>query len=218
MTGYLTRRQCKRSRALSRTPPIAPAPARNADAILGVLRQELLLASSVLEIGSGTGQHAVHFAAALPQLQWQTSDLIGNHAGIRAHIDAAKLGNVAGPLDLDVRCEAHFQQVFDAVYTCNTMHIMTIAAVAAMFGLVSRVLEPGGLFCAYGPFRLGGEFNTASNAAFDHSLRVRDDAMGIRDIEDIEAFAQAGKLRRLRYYAMPANNLMLIWVKTKESI
>lgn len=197
-------------------PPIAAASSRNTAAILGVLQHELAGRKSVLEIGSGTGQHAVAFAAALPHLTWQPSDLAGNHAGIRAHIDASGIDNLRPPLELDVRAARIDTSIYDAVFTCNTMHIMSFAAVQHMLVLVASLLPADGVFCAYGPFRVGGAFSTDSNAAFDASLRARDDEQGIRDLEAIDEFAAGHNLQRVRNYAMPANNLLLVWNKIGE--
>ncbi len=193
--------------------PIAPACLRNSDAILGVLRHELAECQDVLEIGSGTGQHAVHFSASLRDINWQTSDLSENHDGIRAHIANAGLDNVKAPLALDVRSATLDAPSYDAVFTANTIHIMSFSAVEKMIPFIAAHLSGGGLFLAYGPFRQGGRFNTESNANFDASLRARDPGMGIRELEKIDSLAEHVGMRRLRTYAMPANNLLLIWQK-----
>lgn len=191
--------------------PSAPATERNSSSILGVLRIEFLGCRSVLEIGSGTGQHAVTFAAELPRLTWQTSDLDENHDGIHAWLDAAKLPNVHRPLSLDVMSASGKAHSYDGVYSSNTAHIMSYPAVVNMFGLVSRVLQDDGVFCLYGPFRQNGRFNTQSNANFHDSLVAGDPAMGIRDLEDLDALARDGGLIRSSLYAMPANNLLAVW-------
>lgn len=189
----------------------APASLRNSEPILAVLRKELADRHALLEIGSGTGQHAVHFAAEFPQLTWQTSDLAKNHDDICAHIAAADLDNVREPLELDVRDASINDNAYDAVYTCNTMHIMSFDAVQAMISLVARCLRKSGIFCGYGPFRVKGEFSTDSNRQFDTSLRASNFEMGIRELESIDELAEAAGMSRLRRYAMPANNLLLIW-------
>lgn len=194
--------------------PSAPATERNSSAILGVLRIEFRGCRSVLEIGSGTGQHAVTFASALPHLTWQTSDLDENHEGIRAWLDAANLPNVRRPLSLDVMSADGKAHSYDGVYSSNTAHIMSYPAVVRMFVLVSRVLQDDGVFCLYGPFRQNGRFNTQSNASFHDSLVARDPAMGIRELEDLDALATDGGLHRSRLYAMPANNLLAVWRRT----
>ena len=193
--------------------PHAEYAERNAAPILEVLQREFRGRSEVLEIGSGTGQHAVTFAAALPALRWQTSDLKENRDGINAWIRFAGLDNVAAPLELDVRSAAVEHERYDAVYSSNTAHIMSIDTVEMMFALVGSALRPGGVFCLYGPFRVAGAFNSRSNADFDASLRLRDRDMGIRDIEELDGFAAAAGLRRRRFYAVPSNNHVVVWVK-----
>ena len=196
--------------------PFSAAAERNSSAILDVLRIELADASAVLEIGSGTGQHAVRFAAAMPTVTWQTSDLEGNHEGIRAWIDAAGLGNLKPPLSLDVMTAELPDVDFDAVFSANTAHIMNPDAVERMFDLVGKVLPDGGRFCLYGPFRQQGQFNADSNAAFDQSLRSQDAGMGIRDIEVLDDLAKENGMTRCRWYAMPANNHIAVWRKASQ--
>ncbi len=194
--------------------PFAAYAERNGGPILGVLKLELAGAKTVLEIGSGTGQHAVRFAHALPHLRWQTSDLEENLAGISAWVGEAGLPNLLPPLQLDVRESDLKTQRYDAVYSSNTAHIMDCNAVQDMVALVGTALTDGGVFVLYGPFRQNGRFNTDSNEAFDRDLRARDAEMGIRDIEDLDRCAAAAGLRRLRLYAMPANNYIAVWQKT----
>jgi cyclopropane fatty-acyl-phospholipid synthase-like methyltransferase len=193
--------------------PYAPAPARNAAPILGVLRHELRDCSTVFEIGSGTGQHAVTFAAALPDVHWQTSDLRQSHDGILAWIRDAGLVNVLPPLDFDVLSAAAPGEKYDAVFSANTAHIMSFEAVRRMFELASTMLSSPGVFCLYGPFSRSGCFSTQSNAAFDASLRARNTAMGVRDLDDLEKLARGNGLNLARIYAMPANNLLTVWTR-----
>ena len=197
--------------------PFAEYAARNAAPILEILEYEFRDVSQVLEIGSGTGQHAITFAAALDHLHWQTSDLDENHAGILHWLDVAKLENVSPPLSMDVRVALVNADCCDAVFSSNTAHIMGIDAVERMFTLVGRALRAGGVFCLYGPFRQGGAFNTPSNAAFDESLRQRDGVMGIRDIEKLDKFASAAGMRRTRFYALPSNNNVAVWIKGDDT-
>lgn len=197
-------------------PAYASASVRNAEPILGVLRNEIGACEKLLEIGSGTGHHAVTFAGAFGRLSWQCSDLCENLAQIRRTVRASGLPNVIEPIELDVLAAdqaAIADASFDAVYTCNTAHIMSFDAVRNMIALAGRVLRPHGRLLIYGPFRRAGEFNTPSNAAFDASLRARDASMGIRDLEAIDRHAERASMRRLRTYAMPANNLLVIWQK-----
>jgi cyclopropane fatty-acyl-phospholipid synthase-like methyltransferase len=191
--------------------PFAEYAARNAAPVLEVLRREFRDCAEVLEIGSGTGQHAVTFAAELPHLQWQTSDLDENLPGIHAWIESAQLANLRAPLALDVRTARLDAAAVDAVFSANTAHIMGIDAVEAMFSLVGEVLRGGGVFCLYGPFRTGGAFNTDSNAQFDLSLRSRDPQMGIRDLETLDEFGARAGLTRERLYAVPSNNYIATW-------
>lgn len=196
--------------------PVAPSSSRNAKSIAGVLSYELRNCKSVLEIGSGTGQHAVTFARDLEHLNWQTSDLEPNHAGILQWIAESKLPNVREPLLLDVLTATVDAGAYDAVYSSNTSHIMSYAAVCRMFELVGHTLAEHGVFCLYGPFSRHGQFSTASNAEFDASLRARNVAMGIRDLDELETLATSNGMRLMRIYAMPANNLTVIWYKIGE--
>lgn len=191
--------------------PFAQSAERNAAPILEILQREFRDRSRVLEIGSGTGQHAVTFARPLSHLYWQTSDLDENLAGICAWAEHAGLENLGAPVSLDVRTAQVDENAYDAAFSSNTAHIMSIDAVEKMFSLLGRALRDGGVFCLYGPFKRNGDFNTQSNADFDASLRQRDPAMGIRDIECLDEFASAAGMRRQRLYAVPANNNVAVW-------
>jgi SAM-dependent methyltransferase len=193
--------------------PYSEASARNSEAILGAIREEFRGLESILEIGSGTGQHAVCFGQALAHLVWQTSDVPANHGGIRAWLADAALPNVLEPLTLDVLDAELPDASYDGVFSANTAHIMSPAAVERMFALVAAVLRDNGVFVLYGPFRQGRQFNTSSNADFHHSLQRRDPDMGIRHLEELDGLAQRGGLRRNRLYAMPANNSLAVWTK-----
>ncbi len=186
---------------------------RNGDPILDVLQKEFSNCTTVLEIGSGTGQHAVRFAREMPNLCWQTSDLDENHEGIDAWVRESELTNLLPPLSLDVLTADVAATSFHGVYSANTAHIMSVTAVAKMFALVGKALADGGLFCLYGPFRQDGDFNTESNAAFHESLRARNADMGIRDIEFLDQLGSKHGLSRVRLYSMPANNHMAVWRK-----
>ncbi len=193
--------------------PDAPATYRNRDAILAVLRDELGGSGSVLEIGSGTGQHAMYFGCQMPEVEWQTSDRIENHDGISAWIEQDALSNVLRPLDLDVEETVEVPGSYDAIFSANTAHIMNYHAVECMISLVGRSLDSGGVFCLYGPFKLMGDFTSESNVEFDRSLKARDPKMGVRDFEDIDRLASESGLSLLRRYAMPANNMLVVWKK-----
>jgi cyclopropane fatty-acyl-phospholipid synthase-like methyltransferase len=198
--------------------PFAAATERNSLPILEVIRSEFEHASTVLEIGSGTGQHAVSFGNALNHLFWQTSELIENHAGIHAWLDEEGLPNVRKPIELDVMTADVSPQDYDAVFSANTAHIMSYEAVEKMFSLVGKTLRENGIFCLYGPFRQGGEFNTQSNADFDRSLRERNPQMGIRDLEALDKLGESGGMVRERLYAMPANNSLAVWRKRAAGV
>lgn len=191
--------------------PLSEACERNRGPILDVLRRAFADCRSVLEIGSGTGQHAVHFAAALPHLVWQTSDLPDNHAGILAWIAEVGTASVLPPLALDVATHAWPDARYDAVFSANTLHIISWPAVERMFEGIGRVLGEGATLCIYGPFNYRGDFTSASNARFDAMLRARDPASGIRDVEAVDALARGLGLTLVEDVAMPANNRTLVW-------
>lgn len=193
--------------------PFAESAERNGVPILAVLLEEFAHCTRVLEIGSGTGQHAARFAAAMRHLQWQTSDLDENHSGLMSCVDDAGVENLLPPLTVDVRAADLPAQSFDAVYSSNTAHIMSFATVEKMFAVVGGVLTEDGVFCLYGPFRIAGEFNTTSNAAFHQSLRARNPEMGIRHLENLDELAVEHGLAHTRLYAMPANNQLVVWRK-----
>jgi cyclopropane fatty-acyl-phospholipid synthase-like methyltransferase len=199
---------------------LSPHTARNLRSILEVLRVEFQSVRSVLEIGSGTGQHATGIACAMGQLDWQSSDRQCNHAAILAWLEQASQANVRAPLQLDVLSDAWPTEKYDAVFSANTAHIMSMAAVERLFALVAAVLRGAGKFCLYGPFRQDGKFNAASNEQFDGSLRSQDSAMGIRHLEELDVLGANNGLRRCGLYGMPANNMMAIWTTattTEES-
>jgi cyclopropane fatty-acyl-phospholipid synthase-like methyltransferase len=196
--------------------PSSAASERNKRPILEVLREEFKDRRRVLEIGSGTGQHAVFFAAELPWLVWQTSDLRENHPGIRAWLEDARLDNVQPPLELDVDRFDAASVTADAVFSANTAHIMGPESVENMINLVGRLLPEGGVFCLYGPFNFDGEYTSESNAAFDASLRQRSPSMGIRDLAWLEQLAEDVGMARERLYAMPANNYVVVWRKVGQ--
>ena len=194
------------------TLPCSDACERNKEPILERLRVHFAAATRVLEIGSGTGQHALHFAAALPRVVWQTSEVPGQGDAVRAWLAAHPLPNVLAPVELDVR-GAWPAGPFDAVFSANTLHIMGWDGVRALFSGVGQCLAPGGVLAIYGPFNYGGRYTSDSNAAFDEWLRRRDPASGIRDHEAVDALARAAGLEPLADHAMPANNRLLVWVR-----
>lgn len=191
--------------------PYSPASERNRAPILAILRDLFVDRKRVLEIGSGTGQHAVYFGAHLPHLAWQTSDVPENHPGIRAWLQEADLPNVMPPLALDVSSSSWPDQTFDAVFTANTCHIMSWPEVEAMFAGIARILEPGGTLCIYGPFNYNRAFTSDSNARFDAALRAQAPHMGIRGAEAMDALAEKFGLKLQADHAMPANNRLRVW-------
>src|SRR5690606_20052958 len=171
----------------------------------------------VLEVGSGTGQHAVHFAAAMPWLQWQCTDRAEQLPGIRAWLDEAALDNTPPPLALDVS-DATWPRArtgsgrFDAVFSANTLHIMGWSDVEAFFRGVGEVLErESGTLVVYGPFNDDGGYTSDSNRDFDAWLQARDPRSGIRDFEAVDELARGVGLRLADDVAMPANNRCLVW-------
>ncbi|ALJ26834.1 methylase [Stenotrophomonas acidaminiphila] len=189
--------------------PHAASCDRNREPILAVLRRHLGDARSVLEIGSGTGQHAVYFAAAMPWLRWQASDHRDHLPGIGQWLEAAALANT--PAALELQAVADGVAGFDAVFTANTLHIMGWDQVQALFAGLPALLAPGARFIAYGPFNYGGDFSSDSNRVFDGWLKARDPRSGIRDFEAIDALARAQGLELREDAAMPANNRTLVW-------
>ena len=184
---------------------------RNREPILAVLRDHFRDVRQILEIGSGTGQHAVYFGAALPRLTWQTSDLPEHHDGIRQWLAEAALPNVLPPLALDVAAHPWPVPQVDAVFSANTLHIMAWKRVQDFFAGLPQVLGPAGLLVVYGPFNYDGRYTSESNARFDAWLKARDARSAIRDFAAVDALAQQSGLRLLEDRAMPANNRCLVW-------
>jgi cyclopropane fatty-acyl-phospholipid synthase-like methyltransferase len=193
--------------------PRSEACERNRDPILGVLRQWWLESGTVLEIGSGSGQHAVHFAQHLPHLTWIPTDREENLEGICLWVDEAALANLREPLRLNVM-DPHWPVItVQYVFTANTAHIMSWTEVEAMFEGVGKVLAPKGLFCLYGPVNRDGNFTSESNRRFDEMLRARDPVMGIRDDQALIRLARRCGLTYIADNSMPAKNRLLIWTK-----
>jgi SAM-dependent methyltransferase len=184
--------------------PYSEACERNRAPILAILKRVFSDRKRVLEIGSGTGQHAAYFAPALPHLAWQASDVAENLPGIREWVSHPP------PIELDVNKDWPALSV-DAVFSANTCHIMSWPQVERMFSGVGRLLPPGGVFALYGPFKYHGKHTSESNARFDAMLRRNDPASGLRDFDDVFALAKRAGLYLGEDNAMPANNRMLIW-------
>ena len=196
--------------------PYSPSCDRNREPILEVLQRHFQDRHRVLEIGSGTGQHAVYFAAAMPWLQWQCSDRAENLPGIRMWLDEAQLTNTSLPVELDVATgpwpragagDGHF----DAVFSANTLHIMGWPEVEAFFAGLDGMLADDAIVVVYGPFNYGGAYTSDSNRDFDAWLKARDPRSGIRDAEAVNALAAGIALQMVEDVAMPANNRCLVW-------
>lgn len=191
----------------------SPAAARNRDPILAVL-QRLPQQGRVLEIASGTGEHAVHFARAMPGLTWRTSDPdAASRASITAWIEAEGLANVLPPLSIDARTNdwGVEGERFDAIVSLNMIHIAPWEAALGLIAGASRLLKPGGVLFFYGPFKRDGEHTAPSNEAFDASLKSRDTSWGVRDVADVAREAQRKGFALMEIEEMPANNLCVIF-------
>lgn len=190
----------------------APATQRNRDAILAVLREELPASGVVLEVASGSGEHAVHFAAAMPQLDWQPSDPDpAALASIDAWATEARAANLRPALGLDAAATDWPPPHANAILCCNMVHIAPWSAAEGLFAGAGRLLPSGAPLILYGPFIEADVPTADSNLAFDASLRDRDPAWGLRAVAALDALATAAGLHRIRRTAMPANNLMLVW-------
>ena len=193
--------------------PYAEACDRNKAPILAVIELLFEDSKSVLEIGSGTGQHAVFFAEKLPHLIWHTSDVKENHADIKAWLQDAKLSNLQGPLTLNVTQTEWPEVKVDAVFSANTAHIMNWDAVEKLFAGAGRLLPEGGKFVLYGPFNYQNQYTSDSNANFDLWLKARDPQSGIRNFEGLDNLAKSAGMEFRQDYEMPANNRILYWQK-----
>jgi cyclopropane fatty-acyl-phospholipid synthase-like methyltransferase len=192
--------------------PFSEACERNKGPILDILRNVLAPARHVLEIGSGTGQHAVWFARHLPHLQWQPTDRATELPGLRERIASEGPPNLLAPIELDVLVAPRRLPPADAVFSANTLHIMGWPGVEAFFrGVATALTAAGATLAVYGPFRYRGDYTSPSNAAFDQWLRQRDPASGVRDFEAVDALARAAGLSLVADHAMPANNQLLVW-------
>ena len=193
--------------------PFSQACENNKAPILAVLQQAFANCSKVLEVGSGTGQHAVHFAAALPYLRWQASDQAVYLSDLTERLRRAALPNLPLPLQLDISADALPEQQFDALFSANTLHIMPWPVVEQFFSRLTGLTTAQATLCIYGPFNYNGHFTSASNRAFDLSLKSRDPAMGIRDIAAVVALADAAGFTLQHDHSMPANNRLLQFLR-----
>lgn len=186
----------------------APSCDRNQQPILEQLAVYFKDRKSVLEIGSGTGQHAVFFAKHLPHLTWNTSDMLDYHGSIQAWIAEAQLSNVVAPFEFHFGKNAWPSLDIDAIFTANTTHIMPRDAAKLMMETIASNLQSGGVFCQYGPMNVNGEYTSEGNREFDKSLRERG-CGGICDVAELVEWA--GKMQLVEQIPMPANNFLLVW-------
>ena len=193
--------------------PFSEACERNKGPILEVLRSVFADRSHVLEIGSGTGQHAVHFAAHLEHLIWHPTERLGALPELTARVQTEGRRNLRQPMVLDVRQSVWPLRSVDAVFTANTLHILSWPEVSAMFDGIGGILAPGGVVCIYGPFRYSGRYTSPSNLEFDRVLQERDPDSGIREIDDLNALASGFGLRLDADHDLPAHNRLLVFMR-----
>ncbi|MFK7853677.1 MAG: DUF938 domain-containing protein [Granulosicoccus sp.] len=191
--------------------PFSPSADRNKEPILGALRHELADNQQVLEIGSGTGQHACFFAAALPSIRWQPTELKQNIPAIQRWISEQPINNVLPPKELDVDVHPWPIHSADVCYTCNTFHIVSAQSVKNIYRGCKALLGSGGKLCVYGPFSIDGQHNSAGNESFDQQLRASNPDSGIRDLSQLDEIAQQSGFSAYRCTKMPANNLFVVW-------
>lgn len=192
----------------------SPSCERNKEPILAVLREILSVPGLVLEIGSGSGQHAIHFARGLPHVEWQPTDVTGNIPSISAWRDEAGLANVRAPLVLDIFSDRWPVAAAQAVVCINTIHIVSWEGVEKLFAGAGRLLSPGGVMYVYGPYRYADRSLETSNEEFDRWLKARDSASGVRSFEDVNRLAEQSGLTLAGDRAMPANNRSIWWTRS----
>ena len=188
---------------------------RNKDPILKILNKEFKHSRNVLEIGSGTGQHAVFFGENLEYLNWQTSELSENLLSLIKRIQLEAPKNVKLPLEIDVSKFDWSLKDIDSVFTANTFHIMSIENVEYFFDGMDKILINGGNLCVYGPFKYNGIYTSESNEKFDRQLKERDKQSGIKDFETVNELAINAGLKLQEDYKMPANNQCIVWKKVR---
>ena len=193
--------------------PFAESCEQNKQSILDVLKKVFIEPGKVLEIGSGTGQHAIFFTEQLSYLQWFPTDIEESLPAIRLWIKDAGHDRIKMPVILDVNIEIWPFRNMDYVFTANTAHIVSWPEVKSMFRGVSQVLKSGGIFCQYGPFNYNGQYTSPSNEGFDQWLKNRDPNSGIRHFEDMVLLAKENNMILYTDFEMPANNRILAWQK-----
>ncbi len=191
--------------------PFSQASENNKLPVLEVFKQYLTSKKSLLEIGGGTGQHAVFFAEQFPELRWQSTDIPFHVNSLNLRLSHAQLANLPLAFSLDVNQPDWGCDTFDAIFTANSLHIMSEDSVQNFFAGVGRHLQDDDLLLVYGPFKYGGEFTTESNARFDLWLKDRDPVSGVRDFEWVNALTEKAGLEFVEDNAMPANNQLIVW-------
>lgn len=191
--------------------PFSASADRNKTAIGDALTDVLNRVTTVLEIGSGTGQHAVYLAERFPNLQWQPTDRSENLTAIQQYIEASTCSNILPPIEIDVADKVSLNRQYDLAYSANTAHIMSLAEVKAMFELVSASLHAGASFALYGPFSYGGKHTSDGNRNFNEMLQQQAAHMGIRDKAELDTIALDAGLDFIDDKAMPSNNRILLW-------
>jgi cyclopropane fatty-acyl-phospholipid synthase-like methyltransferase len=195
----------------------SPSVSRNKEAILEVLKGYLNKAGRLLEVGSGTGEHAIFFGEFFNQIQWVTTDLKENHKTIKEHLKTAKLSNVHGPEKLKIGVDDFPKSKFDYVFSANTLHIMSWKEDKSFFKLLGKRLREGALVFFYGPFNYRGDFTSDSNLSFDLWLKNGDEKAGIRNFEDIVQTMNKYHLKLLNDHQMPSDNHILVFERMKFS-
>lgn len=198
---------------IARNKPYSAACDNNRDPILGIISRVFANTSEVLEVGSGTGQHAVYFGEAMPWLTWRTSDLVDQHKGINAWVSEAGLENVKAPVGLNVDSPKWPFDSVDGIFSANTLHIVSWESVVNFFENGTKLLTDGGNLVIYGSFNYAGRYTSESNQRFDGWLKQRDTRSGVRDFEAVNRLAEQQGLKLLEDNAMPANNRLLVWRK-----
>ena len=197
--------------------PYSDACEENKRPILSIIKPYFSNLDHVLEIGSGTGQHAVFFAEHLPGLTWHCSDVPIYHEGIHAWLADSSHDNLKGPYELDVSQDHWPMEQVAGIFSANTTHIMSWANVKQLFTGVGKILATDGYFCLYGPFNYQGRYTSDSNAQFDRYLKQRDPESGLREFDELLTLANKAGLSFVHDHEMPVNNRILVWQKGKPS-
>jgi cyclopropane fatty-acyl-phospholipid synthase-like methyltransferase len=195
--------------------PFSQASENNKQVILEILERHLKNGDQVLELAGGTGQHAVHFATNLPNLHWQSSDIPSNVDSLNLRLTNAKLANLPAAITIDVNHSPWSNDRPTAIFSANSLHIMSTDSVENFFKGIGEVLQADGTLAVYGPFKYAGEFTTESNEGFDRWLKNRDPLSGVRDFEWVSELAAKANLTIIEDNTMPANNQLLVWKKSK---